>query len=749
MKGVARFLIAAALSACSLWSMAAPESPATASTPTPPIQERQLGFNQISSAGNLTTRNVLRNLYAEFGQRSDELVTGARLHLVYTPSPALVPVQSHIKVYLNNELMGVLPITQADLGKEVVKDLPLDSKFIADFNSIRFELVGHYAPICEDPLHSSLWVDFSAKSQLILSTQALRIQNDLAKLPEPFFDSRDPSALNVPFVFTSPPNSAQQTAGAVVASWFGTLSAWRGAHFPVTYGELPKQGNAVVFATNAQLPNVLKGYPEVKAPTVEIIDNPQNPYAKLLLVLGRDDNDLVTAARALALGSVTLRGQSTTIDSLETLAPRKPYDAPNWVSLDRPTRLGELTQYPNQLEVAGMVPRPITLGFNMPPDLFVWRSQGIPLDLKYRYTPPLREDTALLTVNVNNQFVKAFTLDKQANQGIGGVTLPILNETLLGTSKAFDVPSLKLGARNEIRFDFSFGAFPANGDSTSCTTTLPLNVQAAVDPNSTIDFSSFYHYKALPDLRAFASAGYPFTRLADLSETQVLMPAKPAPEQLGLLFNLMSRMGAITGYPGTQVAISDDWSLIKKGERDLLVLGDIPEEARTELDKSMTAFVDQSRTSILLPSRKTSGLEPPLQEQARIEPDTRLETTSTGSIAALVGFESPYGKARSVVALMGSGDDSYQQLEQTLTTPERVEKIIGSVSVLRGDRIDSQIAGKTYYVGSLPWWLLLWYHLSSHPLLLALIASVTTLLLAALLWNILRWLARRRLQEHE
>jgi hypothetical protein len=750
MKGVTRFLIAAALLACAPWTIAAPPAAPANNTPAPPpLQERQLGFNQISSAGNLTTRNVLRNLYAEFGLRSDEVVTGARLHLVYTPSPALIPVQSHLKVYLNNELMGVLPINQADLGKEITRDLPLDAQFIADYNSVRFELVGHYAPICEDPLHSSLWVDFSAKSQLILSTQALKTQNDLAMLPEPFFDQRDPAALSVPFVFADRPNSMEQTAGAIMASWLGTLSGWRGASFPTAYGQLPTRGNAIVFATNAQLPDLIEGHAEVAAPTIEILDNPHNPYAKLLLILGRDDNDLLIAAKAVALGAVTLRGQSTTVDSLQTLTPRQPYDAPNWVSLERPTRLGELMEYPNQLEASGMVPRPITLAFNIPPDLFVWRNRGIPLDLKYRYTPPLRDDTALLTVNANNQFIKAFTLSKNANQSIGGVNLPILNENLLGTSTGFQVPSLKLGARNELRFDFSFGAFPANGDTTSCTTTLPLNIQAAIDPDSTIDFSSLYHYKAMPDLRAFVSAGYPFTRLADLSQTQVLMPSQPTPEQTSLLFTLMGRMGAITGYPATQVTIGDDWSAVNKSERDLLILGEIPEQARAEMNKNMSAFVNQTRTSLMLPNRKASRIEPPLQDPGFIAGDTQLETSSTGPISALVGFESPYAKARSVVALMGYGEGSYQQLEQALSRNTGLETITGSVSLFRGNRIDSHIVGEPYYVGSLPWWLLLWYHLSAHPLLLAFIAIVTTLLLAALLWNILRWLARRRLQEHE
>lgn len=227
------------------------------------------------------------------------------------------------------------------------------------------------------------------------------------------------------------------------------------------------------------------------------------------------------------------------------------------------------------------------------------------------------------------------------------------------------------------------------------------------------------------------------------------MPSQPTPEQTGLLFTLMGRMGAITGYPATQVFIGDDWSTIKKGERDVLIIGEIPEQARTELDKNMTALVDEIRTSLMLPNRKTSRLESPLQDTGSAMADTQLQTSSSGPISALVGFESPYASSRSVVALMGYGENSYQQLQEALSQNTGLENVTGSVSLFRGDRIDSHIVGEPYYVGSLPWWLLLWYHLSAHPLLLAFIAIVTTLILAALLWNVLRWLARRRLQEQE
>ncbi|MCS6057893.1 cellulose biosynthesis cyclic di-GMP-binding regulatory protein BcsB [Klebsiella variicola subsp. variicola] len=83
--------------------------------------------------------------------RSDELVANALLNLEYTPSPSLLPVQSQLKVYLNDELMGVLPVTKEQLGKKIRAQLPIDPLYITDFNRVRLEFVGHYRDVCENP----------------------------------------------------------------------------------------------------------------------------------------------------------------------------------------------------------------------------------------------------------------------------------------------------------------------------------------------------------------------------------------------------------------------------------------------------------------------------------------------------------------------------------------------------------------------------------------------------------------------
>jgi hypothetical protein len=78
---------------------------------------------------------------------------------------------------------------------------------------------------------------------------------------------------------------------------------------PGLFNKLPDR-NAIVFATNDKRPDFLRDHPPVKAPTIEMIDHPDNPYVKLLVVFGRDDKDLLQAAKGIAQGNILFRGSS-------------------------------------------------------------------------------------------------------------------------------------------------------------------------------------------------------------------------------------------------------------------------------------------------------------------------------------------------------------------------------------------------------------------------------------------------------
>lgn len=710
--------------------------------------QRESTFAQLGRRQDTLLSGVRNATTFEFQVRRDRLAREAELDLSFTPSPSLLPTLSHLRVYLNDALMGVVPISNDQLGRPVQAKLPLDARLIADFNQVRLEFVGHYTDICEEPTHSSLWVNLSSNSTLRLGGQPLAMQDDLANFPLPFFDPRDTARLELPVVFGAAPTLAQQRAGAVMASYFGSLAGWwRQARFPTSFGQLPAQGHAVVLAVNGKFPPVIANHAPVKGPVVELMALPEDPQRKLLLVLGRDDDDLQKAVAAMAAGNALFRGSQVSIDEVKPLAPRKPYDAPNWVRTDRAVRLAELLDYPQQLHANGVSPQPITVNLNLPPDLFIWRNQGIPLNLRYRYTPPFGSDESRLGVAINDQFISSFPLVRRnGKQGLEEIRLPVLAGDAGADDGRLLIPSLKLGDRNQLRFDFNFASVMGSAQRDHCQTVLPPNLQAAIEEDSTIDFSGFHHYMGLPDLSAFALSGFPFSRMADLSETVVLVPATASESQVSLLLNLVGGLGVQTGYPAYGLRLSDDWKQASAMDADLLMLGALPAELRGS--DQLSLLIDDQRTRLL------NGQSPSPQlamEQARRgsragDPAvTQVAVTAEAPFAAIIGLQSPHHAQRSIVSLAASNAADYSLLDDALSDTGKRQAIAGSVAILRSSGIHSQFVGDHYYVGALPWWLLLWYHLADHPALLAVLATVVVLMVAFLFWRVLRWVAAKRL----
>ncbi len=730
---------------------ATPAASADAATTTPvvvedaPSRDVKLSFAQIAPPpGSMVLRGSNPDGGIEFGMRSDEVVSKALLNLTYTPSPSLLPVTSQLKVYLNDELMGVLPVTKEQLGKKVSTQLPIDPLYITDFNRVRLEFIGHYRDVCENPANTTVWLDVARNSSLDLTYQSLKVRNDLSHFPVPFFDARDNRALNLPIVFAGSPDLPQQQAAAIVASWFGAKAGWRGQTFPVMFNKLPDR-NAIVFATNDRRPDFLRDHPAVKAPTIEMINHPNNPYMKLLVVFGRDDNDLLKAAQGIAAGNILFRGDSVTVDDVKPLLARAPYDAPNWVRTDRPVTFGELKTYEQQLQSSGLEPASINLSLNLPPDLYLMRSTGIDMDLKYRYTMPPVKDSSRMDISLNDQFLQSFNLNSTQDVNKLMLRLPVLQGLLDGKNDV-SIPALRLGAMNQLRFDFQYMNPMPGGSVDNCVTFQPVQNHVVIGDDSTIDFSNYYHFLPMPDLRTFANAGFPFTRMADLSDTVIVMPKQPSEAQVSTLLNAVGVIGGQTGLAGSKMTIADDGSKIQDQDADLLLIGSIPQKLKD--DKHIDLLVDATQSWVKTPMRHTDLPSIYLDEDDR-QAGVQTGITSSGPMAAVVGFESPYHKQRSVVALLADSASGYDLLNNALNDSGKRAAMFGSVSVIRESGVSSLRVGDIYYVGHLPWFERVWFALSNHPVLLAIFAAISIVLLAWVLWRLLRIISRRRLNPED
>ncbi len=713
------------------------------------VYKRVVPFSQLGYGGSIPILGSEASAYVGFGSRLDEVVSNATLYFDITPSPALLSLVSHVKVYLNNELMGVASILDGQQGNKLSLSMPLDTRYFSSFNQLRFELIGNTKKECANPNDSSIWAEISQSSRIEMFVQKTRLESDLALLPAPFFDKRDFSQLNLPVVMGSDYDLDEVKAAGVLSSYFGALSGWRGAQFPLSVDDLPDQ-HAVVMITNDNKPDFLRDFPDTDGPRVQVITHPTDPYVKLLLIIGRDGKDLNTAVQGLALGDQLLTGPSAKINAVGQLKPRVAYDAPNWINTDRPVAFAELVEQKSMLQVEGRTPPPINVSLRMPPDLFTWQSRGIPMDLNYRYSPPATDHSgSRLTVSINDQFVEAFNLNSSGQSGASSrVRVPLLDDNILNTQDRVRIPAFKVDSRNDIKLEFGF----ASVTDGLCQVTQPSKQYGVIDGDSTIDFSGFPHYIEMPNMRAFASSGFPYTRMADLSETAVVVPENSPLEVLQTYVNVMGSMGMNSGYPGIQVTLTDKWDADRLKDKDILSIGvaNALEEAVAD-PSQIGVIVKQAERQIRLPIKNEhqlgmSWMDPSTANQ---QANDYVSVNANGSFAAIYGMESPYTSNRSLVSIMAAHPADFAVVDRALVDSGKLEYMYGSVVTFRNDEVASYNVGNHYYVGELPVWQLVWYHFSNHPIIVACFAALLMVIVTVVLWRLLRQVAAKRLSNSE
>lgn len=706
-----------------------------------------VSLKQLGAAYPLKLRGVQGSGGVPFSVRADEVVVGAKLKLRYAYSPALLPDISHINVRVNQEIAVTLPVPKDKSGVDLEQDIELPTRLITDFNRLDLELIGHYTLDCEDPQNTSLWASISNLSTIELTVAPVALPDDLALLPGPMFDRRDVRPLLMPFVFMSSPVPTTLEAAGNVASWFGALASYRGARFPSAVGTLPAKGSAVVFTVgpNAGIPGV--ELPGLAGPTLAMVTNPNDPTGKLLVVSGRDAAELKIAASALTLGSSTLSGRVATVGELREINPRKPYDAPNWLPSDRAVRFGELADK-SALTVSGYAPDLVRINFRTAPDLFAWRQKGVAVDLRYRYTPRPSSDKSTLNLDISGQFLRSYPL-RAINHDAPGVIEKLLPSPEDGTIMAreqLSIPMSLIAAQSQLQFHFYYDYIKQG----YCKDVILDNVRGAIDPDSTIDASGFSHFLAMPDLAAFSNTGFPFTRMADLSQTAVVLADKAEAVEWTTFLDVMGLMGRSTGYPATGVSVLHENQVDNAKDKDLIVVSlgaNQPLVKRWEKLIPSTAGPTVRRFQLSDLTGKVVDFWDGQHRQVPVNRRDELQFSGSGPQAAISGFESPVASGRSVVLISADQPEALEDAVNALLDVDLVKLVQGSTVVVRGQQVTSLAAEQTYHSGNLnPITWVQWF-LSRHPILMVLAGVLGAALLALVMYVILRSRSRRRLND--
>lgn len=698
----------------------------------------------VDATGGLALSGASPKRSAYFAVKRDELVTDGEFELFFTPSPALIPVRSQLNVYLNGFLQKSIPITQESLGNLTSEKVKLDPRVFKDSNIFDFELIGHYTDHCENPVDSTIWLNLSAQSRMNLSKQQLDIANDLAFFPLPFFNTSTNQKSVLSVIFPKVPDDRMLTAAAVLASYGGVLTKWRGADYPVYIDDLPASGNAVVFMTNDARPYFLKNYPEVQVPTVEMMDVPGNSVDKLLVISAPDGEGLEQAVKALALGSILFNGPVSQVLEFKEIEKRRPYDAPNWVNTDRKFTIGSLTTLDNQLSSQGFAPPPIDVSLNLPPDLFFVNGSRIDINLMYKYSKPQKTGLSQLRFIINDHLIRSYPLDPDEESDVIKANLPLIGSlNVLGRTQ-LDTSFLK--PQNTLSFDFRY-SMVFSSKLNECITTLPIPNRVEIDPASTFDFSGLYHFTKMPNLNLFWQSGYPFSIYADLQNTAAVIADPADTSEITALLNIVGRIGSQLGHPGTALSVfsrfkSSDSDQVK--DKDLLIFGEIPEALRNDDNaKVVLTSTEQAISTSFNDTSSPGKLDEDVHEVAQ-----HVSTQNFQGVGAMVSYRSPLDPKHTVVALFADSPFGMANLNDQMVVSQSEISPSGSISVLKADQSRSYEVGESYYNGDLPWYQRIYYLLLDSPWVLMFLCLFCCVVFCALCFRALKALQRRRLERN-
>jgi cellulose synthase (UDP-forming) len=702
--------------------------------PPPPGQFRDVFSLAEVGSGPIELHGIDSQTSIFFTLQQTHVVKTAKIHIYYAFSPSLLPALSHIQVSLNGTLFATLPVppgqTPGSASKEEEAEISIPAELLVRKNILSIEFIGHYVLTCEDPANTTLWARVGTGTYMDFSGDVLPVADDLKQLPLPFLDTEVVTQPRIPVVFSTTPSAKAIQAAGVVTSYFGMESENRPARFPASIGAVPAGDSIIIVENPSSLPGGLN-LGTISGPTVAMRANPSDPYSKVLIVAGQDADQLLIAAQAVGLHSDLLQGATSTIDNLKLADSPAPDVAPRWARIDDTIALWDYTNAEG-LQSDGSAP--VNVYFRVPPDIFYSdRQPNAILKMVYRYNSIPIGPISSIQVRVNNAF-------------LGSLPLTPASEPSRVMKTDVPVPVVNLRPfSNSLSFDFTFQLVKKGG----CSDTTPPNMQGSILRDTFLDLRGYAHYAQMPNLEVFANAGFPFTRRADLSETTVILPAIPTPQELELFLTLMGHFGRQTGLPVFRVKVDGSDAMKAGVVTDFLVLGTGDDQPGFDkLGNNLPVNVRGGQVQV----KDTEGLFwLPHHAWWKIPTGEHTESgdlTASGAPDSVIeGVESPYSPGRSVVVINVKDAATYDNFLTTFLKIQQASDINGSVSVLHGSLFQSfRIGASSYHIGKLPPWTLLTIWFTQVPWLAAVVAMGLAFVLAIWVRIWLRSHARKRLQ---
>lgn len=727
----------------SLPAMPPVSNPAPDVVPLTPIVGGSLNLAQMGMPDGIMLSGGQLQGGASFTLPSDQVVTHAELMLDVRVSPEMAARNATLQLMLNGQPLGTVPLGTdgADISHF---QLDIPAALMVSSNNLSFKVNDGDAMQCQLNTRDTSGITVLPASRFSWESQPLNISNDLSYFPRPFFDSMQMTPADIAIAYPQKSGADIFSTAALVSSWLGIQADYRGIAFNALRDRLPERHGIIIGHPGDQVGGLT--LPQTDKPLLQVVDNPGNPTYKLLLIVGQNDAALRAAAWRLTRGDIAPQTASMTVDP-QAIPLGKPYDAPRWIPTDRPVKISELLRKDQSMTVNGVWHEPLRVAFRAAPDLYLWDGETIPLQISYRFPSEswINEDKSLLSVTLNNTFLHNLPMNKQG-------PLEKLWRHLGGDARQerFTIPLAPYLIYGDNQLSLYFNVVPK--DSAPCSVLLNNNIKSRITDDSWIDLSNTRHFSLLPNLSYFVGASFPFSRLADYSQTVLLLPEQPSETQVATLLNLAARSGNATGTALTNNRVvlgipEGGAGLQYLRDRDVLAVSALDQKT---FNQSLLANSPYSPVDNQLSVRE-SGSWAKVQRwltgdwtSASVDADRYFSSSSAWR--GFISYRSPWNSQRTVVVAMASNDDQLARLKSDLDSPRINAGIRGDTAVITSDNgVRSFQVSTPFPSGQMPWYMMAIWYANQHSGLLAILGLIATSIVGLALTAMFKRHARKRL----
>lgn len=481
-----------------------------------------------------------------------EAVRSVMLHLVATNSVSLLNQRSQLVVRMDDRTIAQFPLSP--LQPELSADIQVPAALLrAGYNNLSFSVAQHATNECEEKDSPELWTEIDTSNstlkidtELKPLTQSSLTLADIADLIDPRQSSPSPLAI---VMASHPKSDAQIASGGLLAQGIALRLRYLNAKLNVKdaqagtgVGILPGLSLSPVSGADVVLVgtrDLLKPYVDAKIVSridgafLAIYPKPDDPRHFVLIVSGRNDDELNLAAKTFAHAEIPLPNKSDMIvrgfpdvQLSDHIGSKTLQGTGAFTFRDlgfNSTTLGAGDSADLKVRLAG--------------DVYASEDANVQLTLNFAEGAKMRSDS-VLNVYLNGQFERALALDQEQGAVVNHYHMPIpLRHFRPGDNTITLRPVL----------------IPLITDR--CTLRQSGNLQLSFFDNSSVRLPTVSHFATMPDLQRLATTGFPY--VANGSGAGLAVQIKSLDnDTLAAAWSLVGKLAQDIGQPLTDAQMT-------------------------------------------------------------------------------------------------------------------------------------------------------------------------------------------------